>query len=110
MVRSCACTGMRQTFESDTRVRACAVRVAMDGAMEGAGGQTGGVIGAGDHCRLASERLGRPHHRSKEEGGGRRRKERGRMKERRGREGRLNGLARAEDKRRDGVVGLVAER
>ena len=29
---------MRQTFESDTRVRACAVRVAMDGAMEGAGG------------------------------------------------------------------------
>ena len=63
--------------------------------MEGAGGQTGGVIGAGDHCRLATS----------QKQGGRRRKD-----ERKERGGKLNGLARAEDKRRDVVVGLVAER
>ena len=69
--------------------------------MEGAGGQTGGVIGAGDHCRLASaQRLGHiseARRKEEEEGEG---KERG---------GKLE-WTRAEDKRRDGVVGFVAER
>ena len=40
--------------------------------MDGGGGQTGGVIGAGDHCRLASALAT-----SQKEGGGRKRGKRG---------------------------------
>ena len=88
---------MRQTFESDTRVR------------EGWRGRVGKqealsapeIIADWPASALAGHIT---EARRKEEDGG------GRMKGRRGREGRLNGLARAEDKRRDGVVGLVAER
>ena len=79
---------MRRTFESDTRVR------------EGWRGRVGKQEALSAPEIIADWPAPWPHLRSKEEGGGRRGE----------REGREAEWTRAEDKRRDGVVGFVAER